>query len=387
MADAAGGAPFLPYGTQLVDEDDIAAVAAVLRGDWLTTGPLVEAFEGALAARGRARHAVAVSNGTAALHTLYAAAGLGPGHEIVTSPLTFVATASTALLLGAAVRFADVEADTGNLDAAAAAAAVTARTKLVVAVDYAGHPADYEALRRVAGDAGLGLVADGAHSFGAAYRGAPVGSLADATTLSFHPVKSITTAEGGAILTDDEAYARGARLFRNHGIVREAEEVSLRAPGAWYYEVRTLGLNYRLPDVLCALGLSQLAKLDGFVQRRRALAHRYRDALADVAGLEQPTPRADVEPSWHLYVVRVSDPLRRDAFFARLRASGIGAQVHYLPVYAHPAIAALGYAPGACPVAEDFAARAVSIPLYPKLTDAEADRVVAGIRDAAAATL
>ena len=189
----------------------------------------------------------------------------------------------------------------------------------------------------------LGLVADGAHSFGATYRGAPVGCLADATTLSFHPVKSITTAEGGAILTDSDAYARAARRFRNHGIVREPEDLLLGAPGAWYYEVQSLGLNYRLPDVLCALGLSQLAKLDTFMHRRRALARRYQEALADVPGLQQPVTRPDVESAWHLYAVRVDDRLRRDAFFSRLRASGIGAQVHYIPAYAHPAIAALGY--------------------------------------------
>ena len=387
MADTPDFARFLPYGTQLVDDEDIEAVVAVLRGDWLTTGPAVEAFEAALAARGRARRAIAVSNGTAALHTLYAAAGLGPGDEIVTSPLTFVATASTALLLGASVEFADVDAATGNLDPDAAAAAISPRTKLVVAVDYAGHPANYDALRRVTEPASLGLIADGAHSLGGSYRGRPVGSLADATTLSFHPVKTITTGEGGAILTDDEAWARSARRFRNHGIVREPEDLRLGAPGAWYYEVQSLGLNYRLPDILCALGLSQLTKLDAFLARRRALARRYQDALGDVAGLEQPRETDDVESAWHLYVVRVEDPLRRDAFFAALRAAGIGAQVHYIPVYAHPAIAALGFAPGACPVAEDFAARAVSIPLYPKLGDTDAERVVEAVRDAASATL
>jgi len=312
---------------------------------------------------------------------------LGPGDEIVTSPLTFVATASAALLLGASVEFADVDAATGNLDPEAAAAAISPRTKLVVAVDYAGHPANYDALRRVTESASLSLIADGAHSLGGSYRGRPVGSLADATTLSFHPVKTITTGEGGAILTDDEDWARNARRFRNHGIVREPEDLRLGAPGAWYYEVQALGLNYRLPDILCALGLSQLTKLDAFLARRRALARRYQDALVDVAGLEQPRETDDVESAWHLYVVRVEDPLRRDAFFAALRAAGIGAQVHYIPVYAHPAIAALGFAPGACPVAEDFAARAVSIPLYPKLGDTDVERVVEAVRDAASATL
>jgi UDP-4-amino-4,6-dideoxy-N-acetyl-beta-L-altrosamine transaminase len=386
MTEHSSDVRLLPYGSQWIDDEDIAAVIEVLRGEWLTTGPAVAAFEAALAAAGHAQHAIAVSSGTAALHTIYAAAKLGRGDEIVTSPLTFVATASTALLLGADVRFADVEPDTGNLDARAAAAASNARTRLWVAVDYAGHPARYAALQPAAHAQGARLVADAAHSFGARYNGEPVGRLADATTTSFHPVKPFTTAEGGAVLTDDDTWARGARAFRNHGIVRERDEMN--APGAaWHYEVQSLGLNYRLPDLLCALGSSQLAKLERFVARRRALAARYQEALGAQAALELPARHEDCDPSWHLYVIRVREAARRDAFFDFLRARGIGVQVHYLPVYLHPVYADLGYRAGLCPVAEDFAARAVSIPLYPKMRDQDADRVIDTIDAACRAVL
>ena len=375
MAERAPADHPLPYGAQWVDESDIAAVVEVLRGDWLTTGPTVSAFEAALAAAGGAQHAIAVSSGTAALHTIYAAAELGPGRDLVTSPLTFVATASAALLLGAKVRFADVEPDTGTLDPAAAAAASTDDTRLWVAVDYAGHPARYAELESAARVQGAALVADAAHSFGASYRGRPVGSLAAATATSFHPVKPLTTAEGGAVLTDDDAWAQRARAFRSHGIVRERER--LRRPGAaWHYEVQSLGLNYRLPDVLCALGLSQLGKLPRFIERRRAIAARYQQAFAGEPTLELPSIASDCDPAWHLYVVRVRDAGRRDAFFDALRARGLGVQVHYLPVHLHPAYADLGYRAGLCPVAEDYAARAVSLPIFPRMTDADVDRVI-----------
>ena len=394
MSDSGHALPVLPYGTQSIDDADIEAVVQVLRGRWLTTGPAVEAFEAALSRLGGARHAVAVSSGTAALHALYAATGLAPGDELITSPLTFVATASAAILQGGTVKFADVDATTGNIEARSAAGLVTPRTKALVAVDYAGHPAEYDVLRTLARERDLILLADGAHAFGATYRGRPVGSLADATTLSFHPVKTVTTGEGGAVLTDNDDYADRARRFRNHGIVRgpqartRSEGVAATALAtAWYYEVQSLGLNYRIPDILCALGLSQLERLDAFLARRRALAARYRQALGDLPGLEQPSVASHVSSAWHLYVVRVRERARRDAFFTRLRSMGLGVQVHYLPVYLHPVFAALGYRAGACPVAEDFAARAVSLPLYPALTDADADRVIDAVQTAHRAVL
>jgi UDP-4-amino-4,6-dideoxy-N-acetyl-beta-L-altrosamine transaminase len=367
--------PMLSYGRQWLDEDDIEAVAGVLRGDWLTTGPLVDEFERALATAAGARHAVAVSSGTAALHTAYFAAGLREGDEIVTSPLTFVATANAALHLGARVRFADIDPRTGNVDPGSMSGAIGPATRLVVPVDYAGHPADYRSLRKLAAEHDLRLVADGAHSFGATYEDRPVGTLADATTTSFHPVKLITTGEGGAIFTDNDAWRTRAAEFRNHGIVRDRERY--REPGGtWHYEVQSLGLNYRIPDILCALGLSQLRKLEGFVARRRQIANRYSRALAELEQLELPTVLEGVSPAWHLYVIRVRGADRREAFFDDLRSQGLLVQLHYMPVHLHPLYRDLGYQRGSCPRAEDFAARAISIPMFPKMTDDDVDRVI-----------
>lgn len=366
--------PRLPYGRQCLGDDDIEAVAEVLRGEWLTTGPRVGEFERALAARVGVRHAVVVNSGTAALHAAYAASGLGPGDEVITSPLTFVATASTAIQLGATVRFADVEAATGLLDPEAARAAIRPSSKVLAPIDYAGHPADYDALRSVAEPHGLTVIADAAHSFGALRGGRPAGSLADMSATSFHPVKPLTTGEGGAVLTDGDAWRTAAARFRDHGIVREGPSLR-RDDGPWYYEVQSLGLNYRLPDILCALGLSQLRKLTDFLGRRREIAAFYSRELASIDGVALPRVEADTEPGWHLYVIRVEQSRRR-AFFERLRERGLGVQVHYPPVHLHPYFRDLGHAPGECPRAEEFAARAVSLPIFPLMTDADAQRVV-----------
>lgn len=386
MDDSERSPRVLPYSTQSVDEDDIRAVDAVLESDWLTTGPTVREFERRLSSVGGVRHALAVNSGTAALHCAYAGAGLGPGDEIVTSPLTFVATASTALLLGAKVRFADVLETTGCIDPGPLAAALGSRTKLVVAVDYAGHPADYDALRQAISSSDTRLISDAAHSFGASYRGEPVGSLADATTLSFHPVKSITTGEGGAVLTSDDDWHQRAARFRNHGIVREPGELA-RTGESWYYEVQSLGLNYRIPDILCALGLRQLEKLERFVERRRALARRYEQALAGESALILPVEEPHVRSSWHLYVLRVREAARRDHFFRYLRENRIGVQVHYMPVYLHPVFERMGYRAGLCPVAELFASQAVSIPLFPSMTNSDVDRVIETVVRGCRATL
>ncbi len=278
----------IPYGRQWVDEDDIAAVAEVLRSDFLTTGPAVPAFESALTEITGARHAVAVSSGTAALHAMYFAAGIGPGDEVITSPLTFAATSNAALYLGATVRFADVDPSTGNIDPAAAAALVTDRTRAIVAVDFAGHPADYAALRSAIGPREIALLADAAHSLGATDGGRTVGTLADASALSFHPVKPITTAEGGAILTNDGQLAGRAARFRTHGITRDPAQMQAADPDAWCYEQHDLGFNYRLTDVQAALGRSQLRHLGPFVARRRAIAARYDAAFAEVEGIQTP---------------------------------------------------------------------------------------------------
>jgi len=369
----------LPYGRQSIDDSDVAAVVAALGSDWLTTGPRVARFEAELEAVAGAP-CVAVTNGTTALHAAYAAAGLGPGDELVTTPMTFVVTASGAALLGATVVFADVEEDTANLDPAAAQAAVTGRTRVIAAVDYAGHPAEYDTLRKVAEGAGALLVADAAHAIGSAYRGRPVGSLADLTTFSFFPTKNLTTGEGGAVASPDPGLLWRVRTFRTVGLVRDPGRLRYPDEGGWHQEVHEFGLNYRLPDVLCALGSAQLRRLAAFRARREHLTARYDELLADVPGLRLPAHRADVEPMRHLYPVRVLDGRRREVY-DRMRAAGIGVQVNYVPVYWHPVFADLGYRRGMCPVAEAFYAEQLSLPLFVDLTEPDQDRVVQTLRD------
>ncbi len=365
----------LPYGRQWVDEQDIEAVVDVLRGDWLTTGPAVDAFEASLAAHAGVRHAVAVNSGTAALHGVYAAAGVGPGNKLVTTPLTFAATATAALHLGARVEFADIESATGLIDPEAVAAVLDRRTRLVVPVDFAGHLADYAAIGKLAAQAGCDVVSDAAHAFGATRGGRTSAQLADAATTSFHPVKGFTTGEGGAVLTQRADWADRVARFRNHGIVKQSDAFRQDA-GAGHYEVQSLGLNYRLPDILCALGSSQLRRFDGFLACRRAIAERYDRELASIAAIETPPTAPDCEPSWHLYVIRVFEARRRDALFGALREAGLGVQLHYPPVHRHPLFEDLGFRRGQYPVAEDFAARAISLPLFPAMSDADAARVI-----------
>ncbi|RSN49368.1 UDP-4-amino-4,6-dideoxy-N-acetyl-beta-L-altrosamine transaminase [Amycolatopsis sp. WAC 04197] len=368
-------ADFLPYGRQSVSDEDIAAVTEVLRGDWLTTGPAVTRFEEDLAEHTGGTPAVAVTSGTAALHVAYAAAGIGPDDEVVTSPMTFVATAATAALLGGKVVFADVEADTGNLDPAAAAAAVTSRTKVVAAVDYAGHPAELDELGRIAHDNGALLLEDAAHSVGGSWQGRPVGSLADLTTFSFFPTKNLTTAEGGAVVAGSDELLARARGFRNHGLVRDKAAQRYPDEGAWHQEVHEFGLNYRLPDVLCALGSSQLRRLAEFKKRRAEIHARYTAALSSVDGVLTPAVREGADPVWHLYPLRVLEGRRR-ALFDHLRAKGIGVQVNYIPAYWHPVFEDLGYRRGMCPNAELYYSQELSLPLFPALTDADVDRVI-----------
>jgi perosamine synthetase len=368
----------LPYGRQTIDDDDVAAVVEVLGSDWLTTGPKVREFEAAVAAAAGAADAVAVSSGTAALHAAMAALRIGPGDEVIVPPLTFAASANCVLYQGGTPVFADVDPDTLLLDPEAAARSVTPRTRAIVAVDYAGQTCDYDALRALAEANGLALVADACHSLGARDRGRPAGSLAALSTFSFHPVKHVTTAEGGAVAVDDPELARRLRSFRNHGITTDHRERAVQ--GAWFYEQVELGFNYRLSDLQCALGLSQLGKLERFVARRRELAARYDEALAALPGVEPLRTRAGVEHAYHLYVVRVE---RRDEVFAALRARGIGANVHYVPVHLHPYYRErLGTGPGLCPVAEAAFSRILSLPLFPAMDDGDVDRVVAALAEA-----
>jgi len=373
----------IPYGHHDIDDDDIAAVVAALRSDWLTTGPAVEAFEQDLESWTGGVPVVAVSSGTAALHTAYAAAGIGPGDEVITPPITFIATQATAALLGATIVFADVQADTANIDPQAVEAAITSRTKAIVAVDYAGHPADMDELRVIADKHGLLLIEDAAHSLGSSYRGRPVGSLADITAFSFFPTKNITTAEGGAVAVKDPQLLRKAREFARQGLVRDPARQIIQDQGPWHQEVQQFGLNYRLPDVLAALGSQQLKRLPGFKKRRAEIKAAYDGILGSLDGIETPAQRDYVDPTWHLYPIRVP-PERRRVIFEQLRAGGVGVQVNYLPAYWHPVLTDLGYPLGLCPVAESFYSQEISLPLYPKLDFREVNFVVDAVLVAAA---
>jgi dTDP-4-amino-4,6-dideoxygalactose transaminase len=369
----------LPYGRQSVDESDIEAVAKVLRGDWLTTGPSVTAFEEDLARLCGMPRAVSVTSGTAALHVAYAALGVGAGDEVVTTALTFVATASCASVLGATIVFADICDDTGTLDPQAVSAAMTGRTKVVAGVDYAGHPIDAPALREIAHLGDAVLLEDAAHSVGGSLDGRPVGSLSDLTTFSFFPTKNLTTAEGGAIVGLMGEAVERARTYRNIGLTRDPAVLRFPDEGPWHQEVHEFGLNYRLSDVLSALGSSQLLRLPAFKARRQAITARYNQGLSGIDELRLPQCREGADPMWHLYPLRIRDGRRRQ-LFEHLRASDIGVQVNYMPVYWHPVYADLGYQRGMCPVAEDYYAQEISLPLFPRLTDADVDRVIDLIR-------
>jgi perosamine synthetase len=366
----------LPYGRQWIDDDDIAAVVEVLRSDWLTTGPKVEEFETAFAAETGAAHAVAVSSGTAALHLAMAALGIEPGDEVVVPALTFAASANCVVYCGGTPVFADVDPHTLLLDVEDVERRITPRTRAIVAVDYAGQPCDYDALRALADAHGLALVADACHSLGGADRGRPVGSLADVSCFSLHPVKHITTGEGGVLTLDDSVSASRLRALRNHGIATDHRQRAEN--GAWFYEMLELGFNYRLTDFQCALGTSQLRKLSGWIARRQELALRYDAAFAAVDGIEPLAVRPDASHAYHLYVVQVAN---RDTVFAGLRARGIGANVHYVPVHLHPFYRErFGTGPGLCPAAEAAYERILSLPLYPQLEDGDVDFVVSSLR-------
>ena len=365
----------IPYGHHDIDEADIAAVVGVLRGEWLTTGPAVEAFEQDLLSWTDQTPVVAVSSGTAALHTAYAAAELGPGDEVITPPLTFIATQATTAALGATIVFADVLQDTANIDPAAVEALVTSRTKAIVAVDYAGHPADFDELRAIADRHGLLLIEDAAHSLGSTYRGRAVGSLADITAYSFFPTKNITTAEGGAVAARDPLILQRAREFARQGLIREPRRHRIADEGPWHQEVQAFGLNYRLPDVLAALGSQQLRRLGRFKQVRETIKAAYDESFNDLPGVDVPSQRSYVDPTWHLYPVRVPADRRR-AIFEALRAASIGTQVNYLPVYWHPVFADLGYKRGLCPHAEEFYSREISLPMHTGLGDDDRQAVI-----------
>ena len=380
-----GGRPvresLLPYARQSVDATDLAAVAAVLQSDWLTTGPKVAEFERSFAAAVGAGEAVAVSSGTAALHAAMQALAIGPGDEVIVPALTFAATANAVVYLGGRPVFADVDAATLLIDPDQLERLITPRTRAVLAVDYAGQPCDYGALGEIARRHGLALVSDACHSLGAAYRGQPVGSLADLSTFSLHPAKAITTGEGGIVTTNDPGLARRMREFRQHGISLDRPPPDGENP--WFYEQIELGFNYRLTDFQAALGISQLERLPKFIARRQATARRYDAAFAGLAAAKPLAVRADLEHAYHLYVLRL-DPRRlaadRAMILRALRAEGLGVQVHYIPVHLHPYYQRhFDTRPGSCPTAEEAYEQIVSLPIFPAMTDADAGDVIAAV--------
>jgi perosamine synthetase len=382
-----GGAPvraeLLPYGRHEIDEDDIAAVTRVLRSDWLTTGPLVAEFEAAIARFVSAPEAVVVSNGTAALHAAMFAIGIGPGDEVIVPPMTFAASANAVVYQGGTPVFADVDAGTLLLDPAKAAEKITSRTRAIVAVDYAGQPCDYDALRKAVADnpiAGrpIAIVADACHALGGRGRGGAVGTLGDLSVFSFHPVKHLTTGEGGAITTADPALAARMRTFRNHGITIDHRQRGLQA--SWMYEIVELGYNYRLTDLQCALGLSQLGKLARRVERRQAIADEYGRAFAGLPEVRPLAVRPEVSHAYHLYVVRV-DTARlscdRATLFSAFRREGIGVNVHYIPVHLHPFYRQrFGHGPGLCPNAEAAYEELLSLPMFPGMSAGDVRDVI-----------
>jgi perosamine synthetase len=387
-----GGRPvreaYLPYGRQAIDDDDRAAVAAVLKSDWLTTGPKVAEFEEAFALAVGAREAVAVNSGTAALHAAMHALGIGPGDEVIVPCLTFAATANAAVYLGATPVFADVDPDTLLITAESAARCLTPRTQAIVAVDYAGQAAEYEALRALAAKHALPLVSDSCHAVGGSYRGRKIGTLADLSTFSFHPVKHITTGEGGMITTEDAEFARQMRIFRTHGITTDHHY--RQAHGEWTYEMQTLGFNYRLSDFACALGLSQLPKLEGWVQRRNELAGRYCAVLADLPQFVPLTVLPERTHAYHLFVVRCrtgDTGWTRNQIFPAMRAERIGVNVHYIPVHLHPFYRERFHThPGQCPNAEAAYTEIMTLPLFPAMTDHDIDDVCRALRKVIAAS-
>ena len=381
-----GGEPvrqaLLPYGRQSIDDEDISAVIDVLRSDWLTTGPTIGQFEEAFAQQTGAAEAVAVSNGTAALHAAMYAAGVGPDDEVIVTPMTFAASANAAVYLGAKPIFADVEPETLLLDPNTIEEKITTRTRAIVAVDYAGQPCDYDAINAIAQKHNLVVIDDACHAVGGNYNGRSVGTLAGLNTFSLHPVKHLTTGEGGVITTDDSKLAGKMRVFRNHGITSDHRQRAEQ--GGFFYEMVDLGYNYRLTDFQAALGISQLKKLAGWVEKRQAIAHMYDAALAQVDAVAPLSVRSGVSHAYHLYMVQLdlaSLTVDRAAIFQALRAEGIGVNVHYIPVHLHPYYQqTFGTGPGNCPAAEAAYERLLTLPIFPQMTNSDVEDVVTAVQ-------
>ncbi|MEA3453070.1 MAG: UDP-4-amino-4,6-dideoxy-N-acetyl-beta-L-altrosamine transaminase [Patescibacteria group bacterium] len=362
------------YSHQWIDNKDIKEVLKVLKSDWITQGLMVQKFEKAVAKYCGAKYAVAVSSGTAALHSAYSVAGIGRGDEVITTSLSFAATANAVIYCGGKPIFSDIKADTLNIDPKEIEKKITKKTKAIAPVDFAGHPCDYHKILKIAKRYNLLVIEDASHSLGSKYKSERVGTFADFTTLSFHAVKTITTGEGGMVLTNNKAFYEKLKIFRHHGIVKKA------GGDKWYYEISEIGHNYRLTDFQCALGLSQLKKIDKFIKKRREIVKKYNQAFKNIKEIITPTERDNVKSAWHIYVIQLSlDKLKvgRGEIFRMLQKEGIGVQVHYVPLYLQPFyVEKFGYKEGNFPITDQYYQRAITLPLFPKMTDKEVDRVI-----------
>lgn len=374
----------IPYGKQWIDNDDITAVVEVLKSDWLTCGPKVDEFEEAIARYCNVRHAVAFSSGTSALHGAYFVLGIKQGDEVITTPLTFSATSNGVVYCGGAPVFVDIKPETLNIDPAKIEEKINSKTKAIAIMDFAGQPCDFDAISAIAKKHNLPIVEDGAHALGSEYNGKAgspqkVGSMADLTILSFHPVKTICSGEGGMVLTNDEVLAQKLKNFRHHGIVKKPEG------GPWYYEIETLGYNYRLTDIHCALGISQLKKLDKFIERRREIVKKYQEAFKDTEEIILIKEESFTKTAWHIYPVQFDLTklnITRKEIFEQLEEKGIKCQVHYVPVHFMPFYQkTFGYKRGDFPITEQYYERAITLPLFPKLTDKETSYVIESVKE------
>ena len=373
---------FIPYGTQWIDDDDINEVVKVLKSDWITTGPKIKEFEDALCSYIGCRHCVAVNSGTSALDIAVQALELPKDSEVITTPFTFVATSNAILYNGLKPVFTDICSDTFNIDPEDIRRKITKDTKAILYVDYAGQSCDIKAIREIADEFDLYLVEDACHAIGAEYDGKKVGNFADLTIFSFHPVKHITTGEGGAVLTDDEGLYERVALFRSHGIDKDAQD-RYGPDASWAYDMKYLGRNYRMTDFQAALGISQLKKLDGFIDKRNELALRYQEILGDVDAITLPVIKGNVRHAWHLYTILLDGSIDRDEFFKYMRSANIGVNLHYIPVYRHSYyVENFGFDARGFPVTEDVFKRIITLPLFPRMSEQQVEYVVSSISQA-----
>ena len=370
---------FIPYGKQSIDDNDIESVISVLKSDWLTTGPKVDEFEEKFAKYVNSKYAVAVSSGTAALHAAAFAAGISDGDEVITTPMTFAASANCVLYQNGKPMFSDIDKKTYNIDPTKIEEKITNKTKAIIPVDYTGQPCEIDIINEITEKKDLVVIEDASHAVGAKYKGKKLGSFSDLSVFSFHPVKHITTGEGGMITTNSEEMYEKLLLFRNHGITKNKDKFFSKNDGGWFYEQQYLGYNYRITDLQCALGISQLKKLDDFIKKRKEIVKKYNDAFENIDEIIPPYQLEYAESSWHLYVIQLDLSklkAKRKKIFNILRKNNLGVQVHYIPVYYHPYYQKLGFKKGICPNAEEIYKKIISIPLYPKMTDDDIDRVI-----------